>query len=82
MGYVRGVRGWGYVRWGTSKGQEFRVTLRGGLRWGTSQKCCFWAIFGKLLHFGKILHIGGPWINVFVRVLRKNAEIRVITYKI
>ena len=39
-------------------------------------KCCFWALFGKLLHIGR------PWMNVFVRVLQKVAEIRVVICKI
>ena len=48
----------------------------GGLTWGAGQKCCFWALFGKLLLIGR------PWMNVFVRVLQKVAEHRVIIYKI
>ena len=51
---------------------------RGGTLEGagkTGQKCCFSALFGKLKHIGR------PWINVFVRVLQKLAKIRSIIHK-
>ena len=48
----------------------------GTLRGVVVMNCCFWPLFGKLLH------IGGPWRNVFVQVLQKIAKIRVIVYEI
>ena len=41
-----------------------------------------WSKMLFLGFFGKLLHIGRPWMNVLVRVLQKVAEIRVIIYKI
>ena len=79
-GYIR----WGGVRWGDGG------TLGGGgfIRWGgyVGEGVCwgggggveelvtmlFWALFGKLLHIGR------PWMNLIVRVLQKVAKIRVI----
>ena len=77
-GYVGGVRF--RIRWGGRWG-VFGYVGGGGIRRGDGvgrggQKCCFWALFGKLLHIGR------AWMNVFVRVLQKVAEIRVIIYKI
>ena len=52
-----GGGGWGKLgRWGGGGGL---------LTWRAGQKCCFWALFGKLLHIGR------PWMNVFVRVLQR-----------
>ena len=67
---------------GTLVGGGVWICWGGGVRWGggvdvrSCSKCCFWALFGKLLHIGR------PWMNVFVRVFQKVAEIRVIIYKI
>ena len=73
-----GVR-WGGVCWGDGG------TLGGGrlVRWGGGGGCreelvknaVFWALFGKLPH------IGCPWMNVFVRILQNVAKFRVIVYK-
>ena len=48
---------------GGTLGRRF-VGWGGGGRRSWSQ-CCFWALFGKLLHIGR------PWMNVFVRVLQR-----------
>ena len=37
---------------------------------------------GGYVWIGELIHIGRPWMNVFVRVLQKLAKIRVIIYKI
>ena len=37
----------------------------------TGQKCCFWALFGKLLHWMNVFVHGRPWMNVFFRVLQR-----------
>ena len=63
VGYVEGVR-WGEgVCW-----RGGGVSWGGGVllsTWRAGQKCCFWALFGKLLHIGR------AWMNVFVRVLQR-----------
>ena len=58
-------------------GWGLRRRLGGTLRRtrGTAQK----SYFG---HFGKLLPIGRPWMNVLVRVFQKVAKIRVIIFKI
>ena len=66
--------GGGGVLW---RGDTLRPGGGGGLFdvriW--SKMLFFWA------HFGKLLHIGRPWMNLFVRVLQKVAEIIVIFTK-
>ena len=65
-----GGGGGGFVGWG-----------RGMLgRWGRGSvdvrkwsKVLFFSIFGKLLHIGR------PWMKMFLRVLQKVAKIRVNT---
>ena len=71
VGYVEGVS-WGEgVRW---RGEGGKLGRGGGggvgvLTWRAGQKCCFWALFGKLLHIGR------PWMNVFVRVLQRREKL-------
>ena len=65
-GYVGG--GGGFIRWGGYIGEGV-CWVGGGRSWS---QCCFWALFEKLLHIGR------PWMNVFVRVLQKVAKIKVI----
>ena len=77
-GYVGGYVGGMGVRWGEGVSYVGVGTLgRGFVEWGEGggrswSQCSFWALFGKLLHIGR------PWMNVFVRVLLKVAKIRVI----
>ena len=64
---MRGVRRGVEVTWGGR-----------GVRWGGGVDVRSWSKMLFLGFFVKLLHIGRPWMNVFVQVLQKVAKIRVI----
>ena len=79
-GMLGGYIGGGMFGGGVCLGREYIGGYVGGggrglLRWGTlGGGGTFWALFGKVLHIGKSLHFGCPWMNLFVRVLQKFAN--------